>query len=209
MSHMRVNTDWQSASTDVFWKEIAGRDHVLQLYDNDEIFLKTLLDFVESGIRYNESVIVVATNSHLNKLEFQMEKNGLNVEKLISSQKYIPLNAEETMEEIMINDRVNEELFVKFTTELLKHAGYGTQKVRLFGEIVTLLLKQGNIEATVQQENLTNQLCIRYPFLCVFCAYPKKLMNDNFHHTKEIYDAHSKIIYGSDHLPDIRYQKIA
>jgi DcmR-like sensory protein len=209
MSHMPDNTSWQSASTDIFWKEIARHDHVLQLYDNDEVFLKTLLDFVESGIHSNENVIVVATNSHLNKLEFQMEKNGLDVEKLISSQKYIPLSAEETMEEFMINDMLSEELFVKITTELLKLAGYGTQKVRLFGEVVTLLLEKGNVEATVLQEDLTNQLCTRHPFLCVFCAYPKKLMEDNFHHAKQIYDAHSKLIYGSEYLLDIRYQKIA
>ncbi len=51
---------WQKSNTDAFWSEIASCDHVVQIYENDGVFVDALAGFVGGGINTGECVIVIA-----------------------------------------------------------------------------------------------------------------------------------------------------
>jgi NAD(P)H-hydrate repair Nnr-like enzyme with NAD(P)H-hydrate epimerase domain len=53
------------AKSEIFWGEIAPCDHVLQIYEDDDIFLDALTGFVGGGINAGDAVIVIATATHL------------------------------------------------------------------------------------------------------------------------------------------------
>ena len=60
--------EWKNSNIQVFWGEIAPCDHVVQIYENDTVFLNTLEGFAGSGLLSGDSVIIIATKEHLSSL---------------------------------------------------------------------------------------------------------------------------------------------
>jgi len=88
---MEFTEKWKRADADIFWGEIAPCDHVVQVYENDGIFLDALSGFVGGGIKGNECVIVIATSNHVQALHERLLTYGISVETLIGDERYIPL----------------------------------------------------------------------------------------------------------------------
>jgi hypothetical protein len=199
--------EWLRTDTKIFWGEIAPCDHVVQIYENDEVFLDILAGFTGSGINAGDCVIVIATKAHLTALEQRLTSFGVHVEALIENDRYIPLDAGTCLSTFMVNDWPDEVLFTKFVSGLLKRAHKFNRQVRAFGEMVALLWAQGHNGATVQLEHLWNKFCEKEAF-CLFCAYPKsgftQDINDSIRH---ICGTHSKIITGTDKpMTELLYQ---
>lgn len=188
------DSDWQLSKADVFWGEIAPCDHVVQIYENDEIFIDVLAGYVGGGINAGDAIIIIATEAHINALETRLRSFAIDVNSLVSNEQYFPLDAQETLDKFMVNDWPDEELFMKLITNLLRKAKKTNRNVRAFGEMVALLWAQGHNGATVQLEHLWNRLSEMESF-CLFCAYPRSGFTDDINVSiKGICGAHSKII---------------
>jgi hypothetical protein len=189
--------NWKRSDSQVFWGEIAPNNHLLQIYENDDVFLNTLESFIENGILEGESVIIIATAQHIEQLDRRMILRGMNTAELIKSNCYIPLDAEDCLAKFMVNDWPDEELFMDMVTALLKRAQTNKRKVRAFGEMVAILWNQGHCGATVRLEYLWNQFCKKQAF-CLFCAYPKSgFVQDAGKSITHICEAHTKVISGA------------
>jgi len=205
------HTDWLSTDAESFWGEIASVDHVLQIYENEGIFLDTLTGFVDSAIAANENAVVIATNAHLSALEFRLQSYGHNIEALILENKFIPVNADELLTEFVVDEMPDQALFMKTLDKLIGHATHNQRKFRAFGEMVAILWAKGNKNATLQLEELWNDLRGKTPF-CLFCAYPKNIIDESSGTTNDstaiICRAHSKLISGSEkQLTNILYRE--
>jgi hypothetical protein len=187
----RLNGSFTEKSQ-VFWGEIAPSEHLLQIYENDAEFLRALGQFVSAGFRSNESVVIISTAWHLNALEKQLVAFDTNA--LRASNQYIPLDAEETLSEFMVDNWPDEKRFQKCVTQILQRAGKNGRRVRAFGEMVALLWANGHDGATFHLEYLWHQLQKRQAF-SLFCAYPKKGFRENSSSAvQKICDAHSKMV---------------
>ena len=176
---------------DVFWGEIAPCDHLLQIYENDGDFLNGLHRFVGDGFRANESVIVIATASHLKGLENTLKSFDLSA--LRSLGQYIPLDAEETLSRFMVNGWPEDDLFENCVIQLLERARKNGRRARAFGEMVALLWAQGHNGATVRLEYLWQELCKKENF-SLLCAYPKTgFTEDASRSIQKICSAHTKM----------------
>jgi hypothetical protein len=188
--------DWTQTSSQVFWGEIAPCDHVVQIYENDDVFLDLLNGFVGGGISTGDSVVVIATAMHLKALHTRLESAGFIVAKLQQTNQYIPLDAEETLSRFMVNDWPDENLFNQVVTDLISRAKSDRRQVRAFGEMVAILWAKGQIGATVRLEHLWNKFCENEAF-CLFCAYPQiGFTGDASESVMHICGAHSKMITG-------------
>jgi hypothetical protein len=197
---------WKFANADNFWKKIARSNHVLQIYENDGVFLDALTGFVVSLVHSDEVAAVIATRSHLNALEYRLESYGIDVEALISNNKFLPLDAEETLSEFMVNDWPNEILFKKTISELFGD----NKKIRIFGEMVAMLWTDGKKQAAMELELLFNKLWKHNRF-SLFCAYPKgSFVDEEINSINIVWDTDAKIISGSEkQLTHILYKEVA
>jgi hypothetical protein len=196
---------WERTAMDVFWGEIAPCDHILQIYENDSEFIDTLEGFVTAGLKSGESVIVIATSEHLKALTYQLRSHGYDMFSLTLQDQYIPLSAEETLSQFMINGWPDENLFYHLLSNLLLRARKRDRHVRAFGEMVAVLWSQGFNGATVRLEHLWARYCASEEF-SVFCAYPKSgFTEDPKDSLSKICTCHSRIVAhaseGSGEIP--------
>jgi hypothetical protein len=191
--------EWKNSNVKVFWGEIAPCDHVVQIYEDDKCFLDTLEGFCGNGLLSGDSVVIIATQEHLNNLNERLLKQGFDLEKLMSIDQYIPLVAEETLAKFMVNNWPDEKLFNECISGVIERATANDRKVRAFGEMVALLWVQGLNGATVQLENLWNQLHSNEQF-SLYCAYPKSGFTQSAADSiDKICQTHSKVIDGQAH----------
>jgi hypothetical protein len=201
-----VTNDWQQSSMQHFWGEIAPQDHLVQFYEDDQSFLNTLEGFVGSGFIAKEGVIVIATGEHLKQLNERLTTNGFDLPKLIAGDFYMPIDAEEALENFMVKGMPDETRFTKLVGGLIKRAKKNSGKFRAFGEMVAILLDKNQIEAMIHLEKLWNQFCTKESF-CLYCAYPKR--NKTLTHSMDICSEHSKVISGvAGPSTQIRYKNI-
>lgn len=191
---MTIQTNWKQSRADIFWAEIAGNDHVLQIYQNDPVFLDTLAGFVGSGINAGDCTVVIATREHLKALETRLRNFGIYVDILIADDRYIPVIAEDQLEKFMVNGKPDRDLFMEAVRGFYERARKHNRKLRAFGEMVAILWKKGNEEAALQLEELWNEFHGHHPF-SLFCAYPQSAFADETRH-HPVCDAHALMING-------------
>src|ERR1700755_1434322 len=107
------NTTWKRTSADIFWGEIAPCDHVVQIYENDGIFLDALAGFVGGGINCGDGVIIIATRGHLDALERRLLSYGVHIDTLVAEGLYVALDAELVLSKFMVDGWPDERLFTQ------------------------------------------------------------------------------------------------
>jgi hypothetical protein len=157
---------------EAFWAELSPCAHVVQIYEDDGLFLDSLAEFVAGGLAQGEAAIVIATPQHRQGLRMRLASKGFAVERMQTSDQLIVLDAEETMSKFLINKWPEEQIFHEVIGEVLERATQKGRKVRAFGEMVALMWAQGYCGATIRLEHLWTDLCRRKSF-SLFCAYPK------------------------------------
>jgi hypothetical protein len=180
----------------VFWGEMAPCEHLVQIYEKEEVFLSAVEEFVADGLVSGDSVVVIATVQHRNALEDRLRNRGVSLNITRSNDQYIELDAEEALSKFMVDGCPDERLFEELIAGLLARARSKERRVRAFGEMVAILWARGNCGATVRLEHLWHSLCQREMFP-LFCAYPKSgFTQDAESSIKEICATHSRLIAG-------------
>lgn len=192
---------WQHCSTKTFWGDIAAGDHVVQLYDTDEILMNTLTDYATDGIEVGDSVIVIASTPHLKVLKSNLTKLGYPLDQLIQNDRFIALDADQTLAKFMVNGKPLEDYFMATIGSITKRARKNGQRIRAFGEMVVLLWQRGNSSGTLELEELWNKFCATES-ICLFCAYPKSdFNNDAGASVMHVCSAHTKQIRHDEAFP--------
>lgn len=192
--NIAVKDNSNKTDPQVFWGEITPCDHVVQIYADDAAFLDSLATFIADGLDKGESTVIIATPVHRFSLEFRLRALGIDLVSALLRDRYIVLDAEETLSNFMVNGWPDEILFERLIGELLARARRNGKRVRAFGEMVALLWAKGLNGATVRLEHLWSQFCHRETF-ALFCAYPRTgFTQDMDASLQEICLAHSKVI---------------
>ena len=179
---------------------IARADHFVYFYDNDEVLLDALSGYIGPGLLAGEVCIVIATEPHRNGLEARLQRSGIELPSIVSTNQYIALEGEPTLATFMVDGEPDPRRFATVIGTLLERATAGGRPVRAFGEMVALLWTQGKRTAAARLEELWNDLGEKHRF-SLFCAYPMS----GFEHAtdtssfSEICSKHSEVI------PDKRY----
>ncbi len=168
------------------WQEHdhVSHGHVVQFYSEDQSLLETLGRFIGSALEAGDAAIIVATKAHRDGLCQQLESRGLDVASVIENGRYIALDANETMAEIMVDGWPDEALFDNRIGGLITRARAAAERSRqtrnslmveprvvVFGEMVALLWADGKHPSAIRLEQLWNDLGKTHSF-SLRCAYP-------------------------------------
>jgi hypothetical protein len=157
---------------DAFWAELSPCEHLVQIYEDDAVFLDTLAEFVAGGIVQGEAVIVIATPKHREGLQKRLAAKAISVAAAQSSDQLVLLDAEQTMAQFLIDKWPDDALFHEVIGGIIERAKGPGRKVRAFGEMVAVMWTQGYCGATIRLEHLWADFCRDQKF-SLFCAYPK------------------------------------
>jgi MEDS: MEthanogen/methylotroph, DcmR Sensory domain len=189
-NRLGTNTDWTAMN---------ASDHFVQFYQSDAFLVNTVAEYVIHGIKAGEACIVVATPEHrkgIRKLVKGFEKD-LKIEG-----HYIELDARETIAQFT-NGGLDKPLFHEVIGRIVDEAA-SRGPVRVFGEMVALLLADGKADQALVLEHMWDEFRETHP-LSLFCAYPTgdlaRFADDQV--LAGICDGHSRVI------PDETYTSLA
>ena len=148
---------------------LQANEHFVQFYDSDAFLLDSVSDYIGSALGAGETGIVVATEAHCEGVEGRLQAAGLNVAAARARGQYLALDAIETLAKFMVDGAPDEERFIDVLGSIIARAAPG-RRVRIFGEMVALLLVDGE-GAAMRLEELWNGLQRTHSF-SLFCAYP-------------------------------------
>jgi len=207
---MNTSAGWKHAQADIFWGELAFYDHVIQVYETEEVMIETLAGFVETGLHLGDCNVVIVTPPHIAALNDKLISHGIDVDKAMAEDGYIPVNAQETLSKFMVNDQLDEALFKQTMAPIFDRCRNAKRLVRASGEMVALLAAQGNWNATLHLERLWEGIHEKEPF-CICCLYPKAIFDGGLKTPVEhICAKHSKMISGSEkQLTEVCYREDA
>jgi signal transduction histidine kinase/ActR/RegA family two-component response regulator len=146
-------------------------DHFAQFYDADAFLLGSLSSFVVNGLNAGDAVIVVASESHRDGLAALLVAQGIDISEARDAGRYMLLDAGETLSRFIVQGALDAERFAEVIGSIINEGAARGRLVRVFGEMVALLVAEGKPNDAIQLEALWNGLRQTHPFL-LFCAYP-------------------------------------
>jgi signal transduction histidine kinase/ActR/RegA family two-component response regulator len=152
------------------WSQLSETDHFVQFYEDEAFLLNSLSEFIGKGLNAGESGIVVATRGQREGLERCLQSCGLDVAAASASGQFISLDAAETLAKLMVDGQPERGRFMDVIGGVVAQAAQSGRRVRIFGEMVSLLGRAGNHAAAIRLEELWNELRKSHSF-SLFCAY--------------------------------------
>ena len=147
--------------------------HKVQFYENEEFLATSVAEFLGAGLTTGQSLVVIATEPHRSAFTSRLEKEGFDVSRAASSGQLTLLDAREMLRSFMNGSMPDPGRFRTTIGSVLETAGKrgdGQGVLRLYGEMVDLLWKDGNTDGAIRLEELWNDLSKTYSF-SLLCAY--------------------------------------
>jgi hypothetical protein len=152
------------------WSALAPREHLVQIYTRDAELVDTLEAYVRTGIEKGEVAVLGLTAPHLQALNAQLVAHGFDLDGARNHQLYITYDAHDVLQKFMVRDWPDEALFNHFVHRIVARAD--GRQVRIFGEMVAVLLARGLSAAMLRLEQLWQRACDKHELL-LLCAYPR------------------------------------
>jgi hypothetical protein len=170
--------------------------HSVRFYKSDHSLFNSVVDFFKPGFQSNDSIIIIATPAHWEILGQRFIEEGVDIDWETASGRFFFLDAQETLNLVMNKDVLDHSKFNEVMGGVLACAGMNNQKIRTYGEMVTLLWEQGNTEQALHIEKLWNRLGGLRDF-SHFCGYPSEQagMKPDLRPYTELCGTHSKVAY--------------
>jgi hypothetical protein len=152
----------------------APHHHEVHFYSDDQFLLDRLVRFITSALNTGDVAIVVATESHRERLAERLKSEGLDIDTAVKEGRYFPVDAVATLSLFMVNDMPNSPRFIEVVGCLIEQATKKRKsehpRVAIFGEWVSLLLAEGKSDAVIRLEELGNQLATIHE-VDILCSY--------------------------------------
>lgn len=169
--------------------------HLVHVFRNDQPLISAVARFISEGLRAGDTCVVCATSEHREQLDDLLGAEGLNPAELAAEYRYIPLDAERTLASFYEpRTGINRTRFHRNVDQLLRQVSARGQPVRIFGEMVVLLLERNRPETAIQLEELWNEASRQHNF-CLLCTYPPSDFTRNPRYRQLLRAVHSHAVF--------------
>jgi MEDS: MEthanogen/methylotroph, DcmR Sensory domain len=165
--------------------------HLVQVFGNDEPLVAAVARYVCEGLRADETCVVCATAEHRLRIDELLCAAGQDPAALEAEYRYIKLDAECTLATFYERRTgLNRMRFHRNIGQLIRQASSRGQPVRIFGEMVVLLLAQNRPETAIELEELWNEASRHHNF-SLLCTYPASEFTCNPRYRQLLRGVHS------------------
>jgi signal transduction histidine kinase len=146
-------------------------EHRVQYYDDDGLLFDAVLRFLRVALQRGDPAVAIATREHLRGLELRLRAEGGAVAHAIEAGALVLYDAESMLSEFMVGDLPDPLLFSRTLGDLLDQQSLAPHgRVRVFGEMVDLLWRAGNLAGVVRLEELWREQLAVLP-IDLLCGY--------------------------------------
>jgi DNA-binding NarL/FixJ family response regulator len=166
-------------------REVA-RCHEVQFCSDDSLLLDGLTRFISAALKAGKAAIVIGTKSHRESLLEKLGADGLDIRGATVEGRYVALDVADTISSFMVNDMPDRVRFLKVIGDLIsaasKHAKATDLPVAAWGECAPTLWAEGNSDAAIRVEELTNEIARVYDLeiLCGFLLERRRSEEDSY-----------------------------
>src|SRR5438132_10742031 len=157
-------------------------DHIVQLYQDEDFLNRAVCRFVGAGLMNGEGIILVSTLPHWNAFCARLEADGVSVEAVRKRGQLTVVDADECltrfMRDAMPDPPVFNGVFGDVVVQARAEGNY--QKMRVWGEMVNVLWERGDTAASMNLEDLFDQLG-RKRDIAIFCSFLMDNFNGDVH----------------------------
>jgi DNA-binding NarL/FixJ family response regulator len=146
--------------------------HQVEFYENEESLVDGFARFIKTTLEKGSAVVFIATESHRASLLRRLKAHTLDVEALIEQGSYTSLDVIEALRAVTGSNGLPDPVrCAKVLGDVIADsARTGHHRVAACGEFAPVLLKEGNVEAAIQMEHLTDEFA-RGHDIDIFCGY--------------------------------------
>ena len=154
--------------------DAAEKGHAVTFWHEPQQLGEAIAAYAVHGLTHGESVVVVATDEHLELVETRLAAAGVDVSAVLDTGQLLTLDAELMHRELVREDRVDPERFEELIGGTILALRSRWQSTRVFGEIVDLYWRRGDDHLALQLERCWDELRRRvdFPLLCAYELHP-------------------------------------
>ena len=149
--------------------------HSVQFYADDTYLVDAVAQFIGKELLAGRGAILIATNTHRDGIFKELKIRGFDPAPALRQGRFLILEPREALSRFLVEDWPDETRFTELMAEVIEavreRAKKPSENVAIFGEMVSLLWADGNIDAAIRLEELWNTLAETHSF-SLLCAYP-------------------------------------
>lgn len=163
------------------WRDLladaAPRDHIVQLYQDDLFLNRAVCRFAAAALAHGEGLILVPTAAHWESFRPRLEAEGVNIKEVQARGQLTVVDCDELLPRFMREGMPDAPVFLGLAGEAIATARVDSRypKVRWWGEMVNVLWERGDVQASMELEDLFHQLANEQD-IAIFCSF----VMDNF-----------------------------
>lgn len=154
--------------------------HIAQLYEDPAFLVRQAAEFLADGLRTGGPVLVFASEQRRCALWAELQRAGFDVERAAGTGRLAHFDARETLDRFVLGGEIDPARFREHVGALVEHRTEARTRLRVYGEMVDLLCRDGLVQTAVQFEELWNELAGAHR-LSRLCAYDLSHFNSAEH----------------------------
>jgi hypothetical protein len=185
-NNSRLNETKNAAANGEPWfgllASAAPRDHIVQLYQDQQFLNRAVCRFAAAAISNGEGVILVPTIAHWDAFRPRLESEGVDVKAAEKRGQLTIVDADNLLPTFMRDGMPDSPVFLGLAANAVSQArGEGRYpKVRWWGEMVNILWERGDVAASMNLEDLFDQLAHEQD-ISIFCSFSMDNFNGDVH----------------------------
>src|SRR5207244_13654687 len=158
--------------------DAAPRDHIVQLYQDQDFLNRAVCRFAGAALANGEGIILVPTATHWNGFRPRLEAEGVDVEAARERGQLTVVDADELLPRFIRDAMPDSPICRGLAGDIIGQARAGGRypRVRWWGEMVNVLWERGDVAASMALEDLFDQYVAKKDGVAIACGF----LMDNF-----------------------------
>jgi len=152
------------------WLAQPADKHIVDFYSTEQGLIANILDYITYGIKNGDNCVAIAKPTHFSMLDKAMTKYPAKMKVQFRDDCRL-LNAQSVLEQFMVGDLPHKKKFLEVMERILTKADKSGKPIRIYSEMVAVLLEENNSEGAMQLQKLLRELSKAKTF-SLYSSYP-------------------------------------